>query len=136
MATVTPDVHFRTSPDQPFGGVVEDPRNTDSQVPPVETLLQMVGVYNVDLLAEVEGLLRTLTRMQQQVERLRPLVPVPADAAAAIEQREAVRLLAGHVRTLSTKIETLRETLPEVTTAANQLRTAIVGDGDEAEGAR
>lgn len=34
-------------------------------------LVQMLAVYHVDLMAEIEGLLRTLTRTQGQLERLR-----------------------------------------------------------------
>jgi hypothetical protein len=33
--------------------------------------VQEIAVYHIDLMAEVEGLLRSLTRTQQQVERLR-----------------------------------------------------------------
>lgn len=103
-------------------------RNSENPQPEaesVEAILLIVGVYNVDLLAEVEGLLRTLTRMQQQVERLRPPAPESSKSVTPAEMREAVKLLAGNVRTLVAKIETLRDTVPEVESAVTRLQAAI-----------
>ena len=95
-----------------------------------DTLIQLVGVYHVDLLSEVEGLLRSLTRAQQQVERLRPN---STTAASASQRREALKLLTGNLKTLTTKVDTLKETLPEIEAAVAKLESASAADEDDGE---
>jgi hypothetical protein len=89
-------------------------------------LVQVLAVYHVDLMAEVEGLLRSLTRTQQQVERLRS--GGEGGALTHAQRREAVKLLSGNLRTFAAKIETLRDTLPEIQKAAEALERSEDAD--------
>ncbi len=94
------------------------PAPQPSETPDADALVQTIGVYHVDLLAEVEGLLRSITRMQQQVERLRPSLSPPSNSS---QRREALKLLAGNLNTFTAKLETLKDTLPEIQAAVSQL---------------
>lgn len=94
----------------------------------VDSLVQLIGVYHVDVLAEVEGLLRSVTRMQQQVERLRP---GPTPPTTTTHRREALKLLHGNLKTLMAKVDTLKETLPEIAAAVSTLNGMTVGDNDD-----
>jgi hypothetical protein len=85
--------------------------------------VQMLAVYHVDLMAEVEGLLRSLTRTQAQIERLRSGDPNES------QRREAVKLLSGNLKTFASKLDTLRDTMPEILKTAQQL----VGDSETDE---
>lgn len=91
---------------------------------PVVAQVQAVAVYQVDLLAEVEGLMRSLTKMQVQVERLRSNA-TGAERLDDIHQREAVTLLEGTLKTFIAKVETLRETLPEILKAVEALEHTL-----------
>ena len=93
-------------------------------------LLQVIAVYQVDLMAELEGLMRTLTRMQQQLERLRS--GGESGPLSDGQRREAVKLLAPNVRTFHAKIDTLRDTVPEIETAIQQLDDALPRSGEPA----
>ena len=104
-------------------------RERAGDVPESEALVQLIGVYHVDLLAEVEGVLRSVTRAQQQVERLRPNSTTPGSAS---QRREALKLLAGNLKTLMSKVDTLRETLPEIESAVAKLQAATAAADDEA----
>ncbi|HVL67216.1 MAG TPA: hypothetical protein VM364_08125 [Vicinamibacterales bacterium] len=89
----------------------------------------MMAVYHVDLLAELEGLLRSLTRTQAQLERLRS--GGPTGALSDAQRREAVKLLSGNLKTFAAKIETVRETLPEILKAAEALEAEIEAETSE-----
>ena len=90
----------------------------DNNGPEEPDRVQMLAVYHVDLMAEVEGLLRSLTRTQAQIERLR------SGEANESQRREAITLLFGNLKTFATKLDTLRDTMPEILRTAEQL----VGD--------
>ena len=105
----------------------ESKRKGAADVPATETLTQLVGVYHVDLLAEVEGLLRSVTKAQQQIERLRPNSTTPASAS---QRREALKLLSGNLKTLTAKVDTLKETLPEITAAVAKLEAATAAENE------
>jgi hypothetical protein len=101
-----------------------DTQRHDTEAPPQSNELQALAVYQTDLLAEVEGLLRTITKMQSQIERLRS----GGDAGAPLSDRqrpEAVKLLVGNVRTLCSKVDTLRDTLPEILKTAEALSEGL-----------
>ena len=104
--------------------------DSETEVPESETLVQLIGVYHVDLLAEVEGLLRSVTRAQQQVERLRPHSSTPASAS---QRREALKLLGGNLKTLRTKVDTLKGTLPEIESAVAMLEAATAASDEAAD---
>lgn len=87
-----------------------------------DDLVQMLAVYHVDLMAEVEGLLRSLTRTQAQIERLRSGDPNNS------QRREAVKLLTGNLKTFVAKLDTLRETMPEILKTAERLEQSEVSD--------
>ena len=125
-----PRVHPRTGAAE---YMAKRQRNTKAaaeaaESPETDSLIQLIGVYHVDLLSEVEGLLRSVTRAQQQVERLRPS---PTTAANASQRREALKLLAGNLKTLTTKVDTLKETLPEIEAAVLKLENASTSDDDD-----
>jgi hypothetical protein len=82
----------------------------------------MLAVYHVDLMAEVEGLLRSLTRTQAQMERLR------SGDVNESQRREAIRLLSGNLKTFCAKLETLRDTMPEILKTAQQLVAEAAAD--------
>jgi hypothetical protein len=88
--------------------------------------IQEIAVYHIDLMAEVEGLLRSLTRTQQQVERLRS--GGEAGALTQSQRREAVKLLSGNLKTFAAKLETLRDTLPEIQKAVDALEQSEAAD--------
>lgn len=100
--------------------------NSASETP---DFVQMLAVYNVDLMAELEGLLRTLTRTQEQIERLRSggSGPQPNES----QRREALKLLSGNLKAFAAKVETLRATLPEILKTADQLEQSEAADGSE-----
>jgi hypothetical protein len=87
----------------------------DNNGPEEPDRVQMLAVYHVDLMAEVEGLLRSLTRTQAQIERLR------SGEANESQRGEAITLLSGNLKTFATKLETLRDTMPEILRTAEQL---------------
>jgi hypothetical protein len=67
--------------------------------------------------------------MQGQIERLRS----GGDARAPLADRqrpEVVKLLVGNVKTLCTKVDTLRDTLPEVLKTAESLSDALSNTED------
>ena len=100
--------------------------NGESESP---DLIQVLAVYHGDLMAEVEGLLRSLTRTQAQIERLR----TGGDLGTLTEsqRREAVKLLWGNLKTFAAKVETLRETLPEILSTAENLAHSEAGGAAE-----
>jgi hypothetical protein len=91
-------------------------QKNDNHGPQEPDRVQMFAVYHVDLMAEVEGLLRTLTRTQAQIERLR------SGDANESQRRETIKLLSGNLK----KLDTLRTTMPEILRTAEQL----VGDSE------
>jgi uncharacterized membrane protein YdfJ with MMPL/SSD domain len=95
-------------------------QKNDNHGPQEPDRVQMFAVYHVDLMAEVEGLLRTLTRTQAQIERLR------SGDANESQRREAIKLLSGNLKTFASKLDTLRTTMPEILRTAEQL----VGDSE------
>ena len=95
----------------------------ESAGPQQPDLVQMLAVYHVDLMAELEGLLRSLTRTQAQIERLRSGDPNES------QRREAIKLLSGNLKTFASKLDTLRDTMPEILRTAEQL----VGDSEANE---
>ena len=95
-------------------------QKNDNNGPQEPDRVQMFAVYHVDLMAEVEGLLRTLTRTQAQIERLR------SGDANESQRRETIKLLSGNLKTFASKLDTLRTTMPEILRTAEQL----VGDSE------
>jgi prefoldin subunit 5 len=85
----------------------------NGDIPQLHELLQLLAVYQTDLLAEVEALLRTLNKMQSQIERLRR--DETSSTVNDLERAEALNLLAAHVTTLGAKIDTFRAALPAIT---------------------
>src|SRR5687768_9908504 len=75
--------------------------------------IQIIAVFEVDLMSELEGLMRSLSKMQLQTERLRSGGEGGSPLTEG-QRREAVKLLSGNVNTLASKVETLRQMLPEV----------------------
>jgi hypothetical protein len=94
-------------------------------------LVQMLAVYHVDLMAELEGLLRTLTKTQGQLERLRS--GGGGGGLNHSQRREAVALLTGNLKTFAAKVDTLRDTLPEILKTAEGLEKQQSEAGDESE---
>jgi hypothetical protein len=95
-------------------------QKTDKNGPEEPDRVQMLAVYHVDLMAEVEGLLRSLTRTQAQIERLR------SGDANESHGREAINLLSGNLKTFASKLDTLQTTMPQILRTAEQL----VGDSE------
>lgn len=98
---------------------------------PQPDVTQVLAVYHVDLMAEVEGLLRTLTRTQQQIERLRS--GGVEGVLTPSQRREAIKLLLGNLKALAVKVDTLRDTIPEVIKTAGQLEDAEEADESESD---
>src|SRR5688572_30128085 len=82
-------------------------QKNDNNGPQEPDRVQMLAVYHVDLMAEVEGLLRSLTRTQAQIERLR------SGDANESQRREAIKLLSGNLKTFDSKLDTLRTAILE-----------------------
>lgn len=90
-------------------------QKNDDNGPQEPDRVQMLAVYHLDLMAEVEGLLRSLTRTQAQMERLR------SGDANDSQRREAIKLLSGNLKTFASKLDTLRDTMPEMLKTADEL---------------
>jgi prefoldin subunit 5 len=94
----------------------------NGDTPRLQELLQLLAVYQTDLLAEVEALLRTLNKMQSQIERLRR--DDGHNTISDLERNEAITLLAAHVNTLGAKIDTFRAALPTIAETIELLQKA------------
>jgi hypothetical protein len=92
--------------------------------------IQIIAVYEVDLMSELEGLMRSLSKMQMQTERLRSGREGGSPLTEG-QRREAVKLLSGNANTLVSKVDTLRQMLPEVQKAVDALEQTLPEDEPE-----
>jgi hypothetical protein len=95
-------------------------QKNDNHGPQEPDRVQMFAVYHVDLMAEVEGLLRTLTRTQAQIERLR------SGDANVLRLPDKSLMVSRRWLSFASKLDTLRTTMPEILRTAEQL----VGDSE------
>ncbi len=102
-------------------------KSGDRRHPP--DLVQIIAVYHVDLMAEIEGVLRTLTRMQQHVERLRS--GGESGILTQDQRGETIKLLSGNLKAFAAKLDTLPDTLPEIQKTVDALEASLDDGRDE-----